>query len=315
MTEIKTMATRDAYGKALAEMAADNKDLIVLDADLSGSTKSGAFAKVCPERFFNAGIAEADMVAVAAGMAAMGKTVFASSFAVFATGRALDQIRNSVCYPCLNVKICGSHSGITVGEDGGTHQAIADIAIMRALPNMTVLVPSDGVCADWQVKAAAAYDGPVYIRTSRLAAPIIYPENTEFKWGKGNIVREGKDIAVFACGMMVSTALEAAKLLEAEGISVAVADIHTIKPLDTDLILELTERCGAAMTLEEHNIIGGLGSAVAETLAGNSAAPFARWGIEDRFGQSGTPAALLKYYGLDAESVAARIKEVVAKKK
>ena len=315
MTEIKTMATRDAYGKALAELAAEKKDLIVMDADLSQSTKSAAFAKVCPERFFNAGIAEANMVGVAAGMAAMGKTVFVSSFAVFVTGRALDQIRNSVCYPRLNVKIAGSHAGLTVGEDGGTHQAIADIAVMRSLPNMTVLVPSDAVCTNWLVKQAAEYDGPVYLRLGRLAAPIIYSEDTAFKWERGEIVRMGGDIVVFACGMMVATALEAAELLAAEGISVAVADIHTIKPLDTDLILDMTARCGAAMTLEEHNIIGGLGSAVAETLAGNSDAPFARCGIEDCFGQSGSPAALLKHYGLDAENVATRIKQVLAKKK
>ncbi len=315
MTENKMIATRDAYGSALAELAAENKNLIVLDADLSGSTKSGVFAKACPERFFNCGIAEADMVSVAAGMAAMGKTVFCSSFAVFATGRAFDQIRNSVCYPRLNVKIVGSHSGITVGEDGGTHQAIADIAITRSLPNMTVLVPSDAVCARWQVKEAAAYDGPVYIRTSRLAAPVIYDDDSQFKWGKGQIVRMGSDIAVFACGMMVATALEAADILAAEGIRVAVADIHTIKPLDTDLILDMTERCGAAVTLEEHNIIGGLGSAVAETLAGNSAAPFLRVGMEDTFGQSGSPAALLRHFGLDAETVATRIKQVLSKKK
>jgi len=237
-----------------------------------------------------------------------------SSFAVFATGRALDQIRNSVCYPKLNVKIAGSHSGITVGEDGGTHQAIADIAVMRALPNMTVMVPSDAVCAAWQVRQAAAYDGPVYLRLGRLGAPVLYPEDTQFKWGKGQIVRMGKDIVVFACGLMVSVALEAAELLATEGISVAVADIHTIKPLDTELILDMSQRCGAALTLEEHSIIGGLGGAVAETLAGELNIPFARCGMEDCFGQSGSPAALLKHYGLDAETVSTRIKQVLAKK-
>jgi len=314
MTEIKKIATRDAYGKALAELAGENKNIVVMDADLSQSTKSVEFAKVCPERFINAGIAEANMVTVAAGMAAMGKTVFASSFAVFATGRAFEPIRNSICYPRLNVKIAGSHAGITVGEDGGSHQAIVDIALMRALPNMTVFVPSDAVSTRWLVRAAAEYDGPVYLRLGRMACPVLYEANREFKWGKGEIIRMGKDIVVFACGMMVSVALEAAELLATEGISVAVADIHTIKPLDTEFILEMTKRCGAAMTLEEHNIIGGLGSAVAETLAGASGAPFIRWGIEDRFGQSGSPGALLKHYGLDAETVATKIKQVIARK-
>ena len=314
MTEIKKIATRDAYGKALAELAKENSNIFVMDADLSQSTKSVEFAKVCPERFVNAGIAEGNMIGVAAGLAAMGKTVFASSFAVFVTGRAFEQIRNSVCYPRLNVKVAGSHSGITVGEDGGTHQAIADISLMRSLPNRTVLVPADATATRWMVREAAAYDGPVYLRLGRLAAPVLYADNHEFKWGKGEIVRMGKDIVVFACGLMVSIALEAAELLAAEGISVAVADIHTIKPLDTDFILEMTERCGAAISLEEHNIIGGLGSAIAETLAGNSAAPFMRCGVEDKFGQSGSPEALLKHYGLDAETTAMKIKQVLARK-
>lgn len=314
MTEIKKIATRDAYGKALAELAAENADVFVLDADLSQSTKTVEFAKVCPERFINTGIAEGNMVSVAAGIAATGKTVFASSFSVFLTGRAFEQIRNSVCYPKLNVKIAGTHAGITVGEDGGSHQAVADISLMRSLPNMTVLVPSDAVSAKWLIQEAAAYDGPVYIRLGRQACPVIYDEGHQFKWGKGEIVRMGKDIVVFACGMMVATALEAAELLAAENISVAVADIHTIKPLDSAFVLDMASRCGAAISLEEHSIIGGLGSAVAETLAGNFAGPFARWGINDSFGQSGSPDALIKHYGLDAETVATKIKEVLAKK-
>ncbi len=314
MTEIKKIATRDAYGIALAELAAEDEKLFVLDADLSQSTKTVEFAKVCPERFINAGIAEGNMVSVAAGMAATGKTVFASSFSVFLTGRAFEQIRNSVCYPRLNVKLAGSHAGITVGEDGGSHQAIADIALMRALPNMTVLVPSDAVSAKWLVKEAAKYDGPVYIRLGRQACPVLYDDDYQFRWGQGEIIRMGKDIVVFACGMMVGTALEAAELLAAENISVAVADIHTIKPLDTAFVLDMAKRCGAAMSLEEHNIIGGLGSAIAETLAGNCSIPFARWGMEDKFGQSGSPDALIKHYGLDAETVATKIKQVIAKK-
>ena len=315
MTEIKKIATRDAYGQTLAELAGEREDIIVLDADLSQSTKSVAFAKVCPERFINTGIAEGNMISVAAGIATTGKTVFASSFAVFATGRAFEQIRNSVCYSKLNVKIAGSHAGITVGEDGGSHQAISDISKMRSLPNMTVLAPSDAVSTAWLVRRAAEYEGPVYIRLGRMACPVIYNQDKQFTWGKGEVVREGKDIVVFACGIMVATALEAAKLLAKQGIDIAVIDIHTIKPLDSDLILKKAEECGAAISLEEHNIIGGLGSAVAETLAGNSAVPFERCGIEDSFGQSGTPGDLIKHYGLDVESVAKKIKKVYAKKK
>lgn len=314
MTESKKIATRDAYGQILTELAASDENIFVLDADLSQSTKTAEFAKVCPERFINVGIAEGNLVSIAAGIAATGKTAFASSFAVFLTGRAFEQIRNSVCYPKLNVKIAGTHAGITVGEDGGSHQAIADISLMRSLPNMTVLVPSDAVSAKWLIKEAAQYDGPVYIRLGRQACPVLYADDYQFKWGKGEIVRMGKDITVFACGMMVSAALEAAELLAAENISVAVTDIHTIKPLDTAFILEMAERCGAAISVEEHSIIGGLGSAVAETLAGNLDVPFMRWGLNDSFGQSGSPDALLKHYGLDAETIATKIKEVIAKK-
>lgn len=314
MSESQKTATRDAYGKALAALAMENEQVVALDADLSQSTKSVECAKACPERFFNVGIAEANLISVAAGMSTMGKIPFASSFAVFITGRAFEQIRNSVCYPRLNVKIAGSHAGITVGEDGGSHQAIIDISLMRSLPNMTVLVPSDAVTTSWMVRAAAEYEGPVYLRLGRFPCPLIYEEGREFKWGKGEILRMGKDIVIFACGIMVAVAQEAADLLAAEGISAAVADIHTIKPLDEEFILEMTSHCGAAITLEEHSVIGGLGSAIAEVLAGKSGAPFARCGLIDSFGQSGSPEALLKHYGLDAETVATRVKQILAQK-
>ena len=315
MSEKIKMATREAYGKALAALAGEMPDLVVLDADLSGSTKTKEFAKVAPERFFNCGIAEADMIGVACGLASCGKIPFASSFAVFAAGRAFEQIRNSVCYGKQNVKIAATHAGITVGEDGGTHQAIEDIAIMRALPGMTVIVPSDWVQAMWAVRAAATYDGPVYLRLGRLAAPQVYEEYQKFDWGKGLLVREGKDIVIFACGMMVSEALIAADILAEAGISAAVADVHTIKPLDKDFVLEQAKKCGAALSVEEHTVLGGLGSAVAETLAeAGLGLPFLRLGLQDQFGQSGKPAELLKHYGLDGASIAAKAKEVLAKK-
>lgn len=313
MTEKIKMATREAYGKALAELAAKMPDLVVLDADLSGSTKTKEFARVAPERFFNCGIAEADMIGVACGLASCGKVAFASSFAVFAAGRGFEQIRNSVCYGRQNVKIAATHAGVTVGEDGGTHQAIEDVAIMRALPGMTVIVPSDWVQTRWAVRAAAEYQGPVYLRLGRLAAPQIYDEDQPFEWGKGLLVRKGRDIVIFACGMMVAEALEAAAELAQDGIGAAVADIHTIKPLDSDFVLKQASSCRAVLTVEEHSIIGGLGSAVAETLLeAGCARPFARLGLNDQFGQSGKPAELLRHYGLDAASIAARARALLA---
>lgn len=310
------MATREAYGKALAELAQENENIVVLDADLSKSTKTADFAKVAPQRFYNAGIAEANMVDVAAGLSTCGKVPFVSTFAIFAAGRAFEQIRNSVCYPRLNVKIAATHAGVTVGEDGGSHQAIEDIALMRSLPNMTVLCPSDWVNAKWAVKAAAAYEGPVYIRLGRLAAAQLYQEDQEFRWGKAQLLLPGSDIVLFACGMMVQEALQAAQLLAAEGVRAAVADIHTIKPLDREFVLDQIEHCGAALSVEEHNIINGLGSAIAEVIAESGvAAPFLRVGLKDTFGQSGSPAALLKYYGLNAEAVANQAKAVLARKK
>lgn len=312
----KKIATREAYGQTLAALALENPDIVVLDADLSKSTKTEEFAKVAPERFFNVGIAEQDLVGVAAGLATCGKIPFASSFAIFLAGRGFEQIRNSICYGKLNVKLAATHAGVTVGEDGGSHQAIEDIALMRALPGMTVLSPADAVSTAWAVRAAAAYQGPVYLRLGRLALPQIYDEGQEFRWGKGQLLRPGADIALIATGLMVSEALEAAQLLAEEGIKAAVADIHTIKPLDTELILNLAERCGAILTLEEHSVIGGLGSAVAETLAEQCRQPvaFSRFGMQDVFGQSGSPVALLKHYGLNAEALATQAKMVLARK-
>lgn len=315
MSEKIKMATREAYGKALAALAPEMPELVVLDADLSGSTKTKEFAKVAPERFFNCGIAEADMIGVACGLASCGKVPFASSFAVFAAGRAFEQIRNSVCYGKQNVKIAATHAGITVGEDGGTHQAIEDIAIMRSLPGMTVLVPSDWVQAQWAVRAAAEYKGPVYLRLGRLAAPQVYDEGQKFEWGKGLLVKPGKDIVIFACGMMVSEALAAAGLLAEAGIDAAVADIYSIKPLDREFVLEQARSCGAALSVEEHNVLGGLGSAIAETLAeAGLGLPFARLGLQDQFGQSGKPGELLQHYGLDGASIAAQAKALLARK-
>lgn len=315
MDEKKKIATRTAYGQTLVKLADENPNIVVFDADLSKSTQTCLFAQAAPDRFINTGIAEQNMACIAAGLSTTGKIPFISGFTVFVTGRAFEQIRNMICYPRLNVKIASTHAGITVGEDGGTHQSIEDIATMRVLPNMTVICPADAVSTEWAVRAAAEYDGPVFLRLGRLAAPQIYEPDQEFTWGKGQLLRSGSDIAIFTCGMMVSEALEAAQLLAAEGIKAAVADIHTIKPLDTDLIISLAERCGAAITVEEHSIIGGLGSAVAETLAENRCnIAFDRVGMPDVFGQSGSPAALLKYYGLDAEAIANRAKAVLAKK-
>lgn len=308
------IATREAYGKALAQLALENKNVVVLDADLSKSTKTADFAAVAPERFFNVGIAEGNMAGIAAGLAAAGKVPFYSSFAVFAAGRAFEQIRNSIAYPGLNVKVAASHAGITVGEDGGSHQSIEDIALMRVLPGMTVVVPCDEVETIQATKALAEYQGPAYLRLGRLAAVPVNGDDYQFRLGKGVLLKEGKDIAIFSCGMMVATALEAAELLALEGISAAVANIHTIKPLDEEFVLGLVAACGAAISVEEHSIIGGLGSAIAETLSENKPLPFCRVGIEDKFGQSGSPDALLSQYGLTAAAIAAKAKKTLARK-
>ena len=311
---MEKQATREAYGQALEELGAVRQDVVALDADLSGSTKTSMFRKQYPERFFDMGIAEQNLMGVAAGFAAAGKVPFASTFAVFATGRAYDQIRNSICYPRLNVKIAATHAGITVGEDGGSHQALEDINLMRGLPNMTVLVPADGPEAKKAVKAAADFEGPVYIRLGRSSVPIITDDTTPFTIGKGNVMREGTDVTLIACGIMVAKALEAADLLAEEGISAAVIDMSTIKPIDRDLIVEWAEKTGAIVTAEEHNIYGGLGSAVAEVLVEEKPVPMERLGIEDVFGESGTGNELVEKYNLTKEAFAEKAKRVIARK-
>ena len=296
------LATREAYGNTLAELK-DNENVVVLEADLGHATKSLKFKEVCPQRFFNMGIAEADMIGTAAGLAACGKVPFASTFSVFATGRAFDQVRNSVCYPNLNVKIVGTHAGITVGEDGGTHQAIEDIALMRSLPNMSIVVPSDDVEARAAVLAAAAYKGPMYLRMARVASPTYHNDSYVFTLGKGEIIREGSDLTIIACGLMVMKAMEAAEQLAKEGVSVRVINMHTIKPLDHKLVIESAEKTGKIITVEEANILGGLGSAVCETVSEYCPVPVKRIAVRDIFGKSGNPDKLLQEYGLTAEHI------------
>ena len=296
------LATREAYGNTLAELK-DNENVVVLEADLGHATRSLKFKEVCPQRFFNMGIAEADMIGTAAGLAACGKVPFASTFSVFATGRAFDQVRNSVCYPNLNVKIVGTHAGITVGEDGGTHQAIEDIALMRSLPNMSIVVPSDDVEARAAVLAAAAYKGPMYLRMARVASPTYHNDSYVFTLGKGEIIREGSDLTIIACGLMVMKAMEAAEQLAKEGVSVRVINMHTIKPLDHKLVIESAEKTGKIITVEEANILGGLGSAVCETVSEYCPVPVKRIGVRDIFGKSGNPDKLLQEYGLTAEHI------------
>lgn len=302
-------ATRAAYGQALAELVQENPNVVVFDADLAGSTKTGDAKKVCPERHFDMGIAEGNMMATAAGMAASGKIAYASTFAVFATGRAFDQVRNSICYPNLNVKVCATHAGITVGEDGASHQSIEDIALMRAVPNMKVFQPCDGVEAKAIVKAVAKIDGPCYVRLGRLAVETVNdPDTYTFEYGKGVVMQKGEKVAIVATGMMVQEALEAAKSLDFEP---TIVNIHTIKPIDADLIKELAKTHDAIVTVEEHNVIGGLGGAVAEVLASEKErCPQYMIGMQDTFGQSGTPAALLDHYGLNAEHIAEFVKNI-----
>ncbi|AHF08237.1 transketolase family protein [Desulfitobacterium metallireducens] len=307
-------STREAYGKALVALGAENPNIVVLDADLSKSTKTADFAKHYPERFFNMGIAEANMMGTAAGFAAAGKIPFASTFAVFATGRAFEQIRNSIAYPKINVKIAATHSGVTVGEDGGSHQAIEDVAIMRALPNMTVLVPADGEETRQAIDAAAAYKGPVYIRMGRLDVPILFDENYTFEIGKANVIREGSDVTIFANGVMVAAALEAAEELAGRGVQAAVVNVASVKPLDEETITRMAKATGAVVTAEEHTIIGGLGSAVAEVLAENAPTPMVRVGLKDSFGQSGRPLELLEKYGLTPTDIVKAVDEVLKRK-
>ena len=303
------MATREAYGNTLAKLAAENPNILVLDADLSGSTKSGMVKKNNPQQHFNMGIAEGNMMGVAAGLAASGNIVFASSFAMFATGRAYEQIRNSIGYPKLNVKICASHAGITVGEDGASHQTFEDISLMRGIPNMIVLCPADGVEAAKAIEAVAAYEGPCYVRLGRSAVETVYEEDMNFKIGKGNVLREGKKVAIIACGIMVEAALKAYDMLKEKGYEPSVVDMHTIKPIDEDLLVSLAEHHDLFVTCEEHSVIGGLGSAVAEVLGKKAPRKIAMVGMQDTFGESGKPAQLLKKYGMDAESIVKAVEE------
>lgn len=309
MSEVKKIATRESYGNALVALGKLHENLVVLDADLAGATKTGMFKKAFPERFFDCGIAEANMTGIAAGLAACGKVPFISSFAMFAAGRAFEQVRNSVGYPHLNVKIGATHAGISVGEDGATHQCNEDIALMRTIPGMVVINPCDDIEARAAVMAAYEYDGPVYLRFGRLAIPVINEEEGyQFEIGKGKVLKEGRDITVIATGLCVSESLEAAKLLAADGIDAEVINIHTIKPLDEELVLASVAKTGKVVTVEEHSVIGGLGSAVCDLLCAKAPAQVLKIGINDVFGESGPALELIKKYGLDAESIYKKVK-------
>ena len=309
------IATREAYGNALAEFG-DKYDFVVLDADLAAATKTGTFKKKFPERFFDCGIAEGNMMTVAAGIATTGKVVFASTFAMFAAGRAFEQIRNSIGYPHLNVKIGATHAGITVGEDGATHQCLEDLALMRTIPGMTVVNPADATEARAAVEWAINYKGPVYFRFGRYAVPVLFDkESYRFEPGKAATLAEGKNVSILATGIMVDMALKARELLAAEGISAAVVNVHTIKPIDREAVVKAAEMTGAIVTAEEHNVIGGLGAAVAEVVCETKPVPVLRVGVEDSFGRSGTVPALLELYGLTPENIAAKAKAAVAMKK
>lgn len=309
MSEIKKVATRDSYGQALCELGREHEELIVLDADLAGATKTAVFKKEFPERHIDCGIAEADMMGIAAGLSTCGKIPFASSFAMFATGRAYEQVRNSIGYPHLNVKIGATHAGISVGEDGATHQCNEDIALMRTIPGMVVINPCDDVEARAAVHAAFDYVGPVYLRFGRMAIPVINDEETyQFEWGKGVLLKEGKDVTIIATGLCVNEALEAAKLLAEDGIDAEVINIHTIKPLDEELVLASAKKTGNVVVVEEHSVIGGLGSAVCDTLSQNAPTRVQKIGINDEFGISGPAAELIKLFGLDSESIFEKVK-------
>lgn len=302
-------ATRQSYGEALLELGKENKNVVVLDSDLAGATKTNIFSKEIPERFFDMGIAEQDMLATAAGLATCGKIPYASTFAVFATGRAYDQIRNSICYPNLNVKICATHCGITVGEDGATHQMLEDINLMRGLPNMTVMSPSDDIEAKWAVKVASHINGPVYIRFGRATTPQIYDESQKFEVGKAIQFGEGKVATVFATGMMVAEALKAKEELLKEGIDIRVVDIHTIKPIDKEIIIKCAKETEKLISIEEHSIIGGLGSSISEVLVENYPAKLVRMGMKDCFGKSGSASELLKYFGLTSKEISEEVRK------
>ena len=314
MAEVKKIATRDSYGNALAALGAEHDDLIVFDADLAGATKTGTFKKAFPERHFNCGIAEGNMIAVAAGASTMGLVPFASSFAMFAAGRAFEQVRNSIGYPHLNVKIGATHGGISVGEDGASHQCCEDFALMRSIPGMVVMSPADDVEARAAVKAAYEHQGPVYLRFGRLAVPVFHDEATfKFEIGKGEVLQEGTDVAIIANGLLVNEAIEAGKVLAEAGISARVINLCTIKPLDEELVLKAAKECGKVITCEEHSVIGGLGEAVCALLAEKCPTPVRRIGVNDEFGHSGPAAALLKQFGLSAEHIVEVAKNVCGK--
>ena len=315
MADIIKTATRDAYGKALVELGGINDKIVVLDADLAAATKTGMFKKAYPDRFFDSGIAESNMMGVAAGLATTGYTVFASTFAMFAAGRAYEQVRNSIAYPHLNVKIGATHAGISVGEDGASHQCCEDIALMRVIPGMVIINPADDIEARAAVFAVAEYEGPVYMRFGRLAVPRIFDESYKFELGKAVTLREGSDVTIIATGLMVNEAIEAAKALADEGISAEVINIHTIKPLDKEAVIRSAAKTGAVVTAEEHSIIGGLGGAVAEALcASGKPVPVVRLGVNDVFGRSGPAVELLHIYGLDAQNIVAKAKQAIALK-
>ena len=303
----KKVATRQSYGEALKELGHKNENIVVLDADLATATKTEIFAKEFPERFFDMGIAEQNMVATAAGLATCGKIPYASTFAVFAAGRAYDQIRNSICYPKLNVKICATHAGVTVGEDGATHQMIEDISMMRTLPNMTVISTSDDTQTKWAVEEITKYEGPVYLRLWRLATPIIYDENQKFEIGKAIQIGEGTDATIFATGVTVSEAIKAQEQLKEKGVNVRVVDIHTIKPIDKEMIIKCAKETKRLISVEDHNVIGGLGSAIAEVLTENYPCKLERMGVPDTFGKSGKAEELLEYFKIDSKAIIQKI--------
>ena len=307
MDENIKKATRQSYGEALLELGKENKNIVVFDADLSTATKTNIFAKEFPERFYDMGIAEQNMISTAAGMSTCGKIPYASTFAVFAAGRAYDQIRNSVCYPKLNVKICATHAGVTVGEDGATHQMIEDISLMRTLPNMIVLSTTDDVQTKWAVKEISKINGPVYLRLSRLATPIIYGENQKFEIGKAVQIGEGTDATIFATGVTVSEAIRAQEILENKGIKVRVVDIHTVKPIDKDMVIKCAKETKKLISVEDHNVIGGLGSAISEVLTEEYPVKLVRMGINDTFGKSGKAIELMQYFGITAENIVEKV--------
>ena len=313
MADVKKMATRDGYGKGLVALGAEYENVVVLDADLAGSTKTGMFAKAYPDRHFNCGIAEGNMMSVAAGLAATGMVPFASSFAMFASGRAFEQIRNSVGYPKLNVKIGASHGGMSVGEDGASHQCCEDFALMRSIPGMVVICPADGVEAEAATKAAYAHQGPVYLRMGRLAVPVFHEEGFEFTIGKGEIMRDGTDVAIIANGLMVYEAIKAGETLAAEGINAMIINMSTVKPLDEELTLAAAKKCGRVITCEEHSVVGGLGEAVCSFLSETYPTPVRRIGVNDQFGQSGPAAEVLEHYGLCASNIVKVTREFLNK--